>query len=388
MTESAESRIVETSDAQRVKELRRQSPESIAQIVTELQRIKETSVDLVVPASHLSVVQDEYEEAHVRTALRVSNKIGGDTAFADIELGHTYEIGRVAQEQLADKMGIPQRYADRMFATAPELYAENVNTWMQRAEANYLLRTVDGRARAFLSDRFRTLDNFDYMLNIGGVLQEVGATITSLTLSEERLYVRAIMPEWGVAIDNGRGGGDVLIPGFVGSNSDVGRGGLNASSWGLRTICMNGMQQAKTLHTVHIGGKRETGLQLTAETQEAQDRAFWLEVRDLVRATFDKTLFAELMDSVNAAARTMLLEPVKAVEAVAKTFQLSEEQSSSVMAYLMAPAIPETESGTLWGLINGVTQLEHSADAEEVDRLERIGGELLASGRTLAGVAS
>ena len=75
--------------------------------------------------------------------------------------GH-FEIGKIAHDQIAGHTGIPQKYADKMLAEAPALYATNVNTWFRKYPAVRMARMLDGNMRAFLSDRFQPFDNYDF----------------------------------------------------------------------------------------------------------------------------------------------------------------------------------------------------------------------------------
>lgn len=45
---------------------------------------------------------------------------------------------------------------------APELLAQNLNCWFTKEPAQRMLRTLDGTARAYLSNRYRRIDNLLY----------------------------------------------------------------------------------------------------------------------------------------------------------------------------------------------------------------------------------
>ncbi len=64
--------------------------------------------------------------------------------------------------QIAAHTNIPKQYYDRMAKEAPALLANNVNTWFEKYPAARLVRTLDGAARAFLSDAYRPLDHYDF----------------------------------------------------------------------------------------------------------------------------------------------------------------------------------------------------------------------------------
>ena len=48
-----------------------------------------------------------------------------------------------------------------VYKRQPELLAENVNSWFQREPTQRMVRTLDGTVRAFLSNRYRRIDNLD-----------------------------------------------------------------------------------------------------------------------------------------------------------------------------------------------------------------------------------
>ena len=71
-------------------------------------------------------------------------------------------IQETAHRQMGAHLGIPWKYYDKMLQEDPDLLAYNVNRWFQTREPTQrLLRTIDGRARAFLSNRYRRIDNFE-----------------------------------------------------------------------------------------------------------------------------------------------------------------------------------------------------------------------------------
>src|SRR5579864_1896755 len=61
-------------------------------------------------------------------------------------------VGPQAHQHLSTQLGIPMPYYRKMQAETPELLADNVNTWMGKNPAKRMMRTLDGEARAFMSD--------------------------------------------------------------------------------------------------------------------------------------------------------------------------------------------------------------------------------------------
>ena len=89
-----------------------------------------------------------------------------------------FAVGEVAHQQISARLGIPLKYYQRMQTEAPALLDENVNNWLQQAPERRMLRAMDGNVRAFLSDRYRRLDN----LILEAVLEAMAEYITAKTL--------------------------------------------------------------------------------------------------------------------------------------------------------------------------------------------------------------
>jgi hypothetical protein len=107
-----------------------------------------------------------------------------------------YGITPLARRQLAEKLRIPYAYFERMRTEQPELLDRNVNAWLERDEGErQLLRTLDGKVRAILSERYRHLDNYDLLEHVLPTLQRLpDARLESVELTETRLYLKVITP--------------------------------------------------------------------------------------------------------------------------------------------------------------------------------------------------
>ena len=86
------------------------------------------------------------------------------------------EVNAIAHRQIGTHLKIPAAYYDKMLEEYPELLAQNVNAWFQREPAVRMVRTIDGTARAFLSNRYRRIDNLDIAGIVLPVLQEMEGT--------------------------------------------------------------------------------------------------------------------------------------------------------------------------------------------------------------------
>ncbi len=80
------------------------------------------------------------------------NRYDSNGRFVEME---SFGTTNLFHRQLGDALGIPSRYYDKMKDELPDLLAENVFQWLRNGNKRYMLRTLDGQARAFLSDRAR-----------------------------------------------------------------------------------------------------------------------------------------------------------------------------------------------------------------------------------------
>jgi hypothetical protein len=256
-----------------------------------------------------------------------------------------------------------------MLSQNPDLLAENVNAWLREEEAK-LVRTLDGNIRAFLSDRYRPLDNFDLANTVIPIILAHGCRVESSALTETRLYIKAVTDRITFEVKKG----DIVQAGIVISNSEVGHGSLKVEPLLLRLACLNGMiANDYSMKKYHIGKSNESnGAEefFRNETRQADDKAFWMKVQDTVNGSFDKDVFAKIADKLTASTEKPIHGPVaKVVEVVGKKFNLSEAEGDGILTQLIKGA-----DLTQYGLINAITR--HSQDVESYDRateLERLG---------------
>jgi|GEM_PF-1869779 len=83
------------------------------------------------------------------------------------------EVNSIAHRQIGTHLKIPAAYYDKMLEKYPQLLAQNVNAWFQREPSVRMIRTIEGTARAFLSNRYRRIDNLDIASIVLPVLQDM-----------------------------------------------------------------------------------------------------------------------------------------------------------------------------------------------------------------------
>ena len=103
------------------------------------------------------------------------------------------EIGAIAHRQLGLHLNIPASYYDKMLTEDPGLLTQNVNAWLNRTPSKRMLRTMGGTARAFLSSRYKRIDNMEVATAVLPVLSGIkGARFESCQITESRMYMKVV----------------------------------------------------------------------------------------------------------------------------------------------------------------------------------------------------
>ena len=65
------------------------------------------------------------------------------------------DLNEIAHRQIGEHLRIPAKYYDYIKEEFPDLLLENVNYLFNEKPSTRMIRTLDGTARAFLSERYR-----------------------------------------------------------------------------------------------------------------------------------------------------------------------------------------------------------------------------------------
>ena len=336
---------------------------TLAQLGKELQRQRQNRQDFLADTRSLEMQSDSY----------------GSKLYLSLDRhDYSFTVGDLAHQQIAARLNIPYRYYAKMQNEAPDLLDQNVNTWFGKNPERRMIRVLDGNVRAFLSDRYRRLDNLELCAAMLPVINEMkGATIESCEVTPTHLYLKVVNRRVKAEIRVG----DVVQAGFVVSNSEVGLGSLRVEPLVFRLVCKNGLickdLAQKKYHVgrqVNVSDNNAYEL-YSDETLAQDDKTFFMKVQDVVRAAVDEARFMLTVDKLRDATQIPLKhDPVKSVELLADKFQLTENERGDILRQLFIGA-----DNSRYGLINAVTAASKIAKSyERATDLERIGGEILA----------
>lgn len=334
---------------------------TIIQLAQELERQRQARKDYLADTRNLSI----------ETIMGVSTlKVGMDGKT------ETFTVNELAHKQIADRLQIPFRYYSKMLVEHPRLLDENINSWFNKTPEHRMLRTLDGNVRAFLSDRYRRLDNLELADAVFPIIQEMkNAEIVSSQITETHMYIKVINKKLKAEVNVG----DVVQAGIVISNSEVGLGSLKVEPLLYRLICRNGLiVKDFAQKRYHVGKQIESDDSayeiFSDETLAQDDKAFFMKVQDTVRTAIDEVKFNLSVEKLRATMQESTgPDPVKTVELLADQYVLNQNERGSILRHFIMGA-----DNSKYGLINAVTRA--SQDIDDYTRatdLERLGGELL-----------
>ena len=291
--------------------------------------------------------------------------------------GEGFELTPGAHQQLSTRLKVPGRYYDRLLFDHPDLLEHQVNALLHREPEMRLVRTLDGKARALLSDSYKRLDHDALLEAVLPRLSEAQIDLDASVfyLEEERLEMKLVLPRTRGEVRKG----DVVTHALHITNSEVGASRLRITPMLYRLVCTNGMIAPESLSQdrvdrVHLGSRlRGLDLVLGSAALHAQDKDLWASVSASARRVIEGTDFESMLDLMRDTTTREIPQPPKAVSRLARHHGLRKEEAQGVLAHFMAG-----RDLTAYGLLNAVTRTAQDVPGtHRSSELEAIGGRLL-----------
>jgi hypothetical protein len=293
----------------------------------------------------------------------------------------SYRPTVICDEGIANKFRIPIAYMRRLREEAPDLWDANVNGWLQRSGRRYLLRGLRGNdgtniARAWLSDRYKIVDNLDVLMAALDGVREAGLDVTfdGCDLTERHMYVRivceqvaALAPELLAGYRSpftGAAGADnpLVFAGFVISNSETGSRAFTITPRLVLQVCRNGMTfTADAMKERHLGGRLDDGIVCwSADTHEKNLALITAQTRDAITSFLDVDYVKTKIAETTGAAGTPITSPDKVIELVAGRLKFSEDQQDAILAHFIRGG--DLTAGGVMHAITSAAQIVADAD--------------------------
>lgn len=292
---------------------------------------------------------------------------------------HSFIVNDHCHGQIAEHTKIPAPYYRRMQNEAPELLGRNIREWFDKYPAERMVRTLDGGARAFMSNKYSRMDDDAFANVVLPAIYEVpGAEVVSCGMTDLKTTIKMKSPRFTRDVKVG----DSVQFGVAFSNSEVGCGRLTGSLFAYRLVCLNGMViEDEQFAAAHISGKR-TSLQnldevFQLDTVNADATATILKLRDFSRTILTDGFIDAQVDRMRGLTEVRVGDPVKAVQALAKKSNLTEGQGNDILKHLV-----EGGDLSMWGLANAVTRTAEDQDNyDDATKFETMGGRMLTLGK-------
>lgn len=283
--------------------------------------------------------------------------------------------------QLADRMGVPQRYL-RTLAGGEEwqvlLAAQILNEhsgWTQRSRV--LVRTVGKQVRGVLSDSYRRLNSVEILTAFVEEAANQGAVISDAYMNDTKVWAETILPQ-PIVVPTKNNGDVVIFAGARFSTSDYGDGAVDMRAFLLNGACLNGMVRESVMRQMHLGAKLPDSLALSQQTYELDTQTTVSAVRDLTRGLFLPENIKEKAYEIQGASE-IEVDFEKEVKKLTSNGSLLKAEGQEVEKLLMKNDPNDGVQGgsTLWKLTQAITAHARTLTPERSRELHEISGALL-----------
>lgn len=298
-----------------------------------------------------------------------------------------WDVHRNALTQIAGRASIPMKYLDGLLVP-DESRVEHItkdNGWRRELAQRtlqehflhdpkrYLVRSVNGEARGFLSDRYRRLDSRPLLEAFVQEAKGLGAVPFEGIGSDVRVFLRAIVPTVLEPVP-----GEAMVLGLEWANSDFGRGTFSIRSFVLRLVCLNGMIGMNHTRQVHLGGRlQDSDIEYSSRTYAYDTRTMVSATRDVVRGALSEKAIERQLDAVRAAHE----QPTTWAQAFRRVSkQLTKSEAEATRVAFEGPDVVNLPPGlTDWRFSNALSWVANSAeDPERKAELQELAGKVAA----------
>lgn len=289
---------------------------------------------------------------------------------------HAHAVG-----QIADRMGIPQRYL-RTLAGGEEwqvlLAAQILNEhsgWTQRSRV--LVRTVGKQVRGILSDSYRRLNSVEILTAFVEEASNQGAVISDAYMNDTKVWAETILPQ-PIVVPTAKNGDVVIFAGARFSTSDYGDGAVDMRAFLLNGACLNGMVRESVMRQMHLGAKLPDSLAISQRTYELDTKTTVSAVRDLTRGLFLPENIKQQAYEIQGASE-MEVDLEKEIKKLTSNGSLLKAEGQEVEKLLMKndPNDGVQGASTLWKLTQAITAHARTLTPERSRELHEISGQLM-----------
>jgi len=293
----------------------------------------------------------------------------------------SFSLHSNAVNQLADRMGVPQRYLRQLsqggewaVMLAAHLLNEH-SSWTERSRV--LVRTVGQEVRGVLSDSYRRLNSVEILTAFVQEASSQGAVISDAYMNDTKVWAETILPQPFV-IPTAKNGEVIIFAGARFSTSDYGDGSVDMRTFMLNGACLNGMVRESVMRQVHLGSKLPDTIALSQKTYELDTQTTVSAVRDLTSGLYSKDTIMQKAIEIQGASE-IDVDFTRELGKLTSSGKLLKQESKEVEKVLMRNDPDDGVQGgaTLWKLTQAITAHARELTPERSRELHEISGELM-----------
>ena len=284
-------------------------------------------------------------------------------------------VHRHALGQIAERANIPTRYLNDLTDSNEQwrvdLAAYTLNKFFQEntaaSKARHLIRSVNGEARAVLSDKYRRLDSRPLLEAFGEECNAIGAVPVDGTCTDTRVALKAFLPMVFEPVL-----GEAMCLGLEWANSDFGAGKHAIRAFLFRLWCLNGATTEDVLAQVHLGGVINSDFEFSERTLRKDTNTQISALRDIVKGTLSPGKVNELLATI-AQANAKEINWRSSTSIVKKL--LKEEAKIVREAFEGDDVVNLPPVKSVWRMSNAISWLAgKTEDADRKLELQRLAG--------------
>jgi hypothetical protein len=239
-----------------------------------------------------------------------------------------------------------------------ELIAHNLNEVFSHMNGDrFLLRSVRGELRGFLSDQYRRLDSRPLLDAFVGTMKKYGARPTDGFALQTKIKMRCFLPMVFEPFP-----GEIMAFGAELSDSDYGDGALRLSGIVLRMYCTNLACLEDVIHQVHLGKRLPDNVRFSEQTLQLDTQAMASAIGDMAGSVLGPAAVDDYCSLVRSANEEKV-EPGAITAWVKKN--LSKGEGEKLVEKFSSPDVELLPPGqTRWRWSNALSWLANETPDE------------------------
>lgn len=302
--------------------------------------------------------------------------------FLATQTKESFKMTEQAHRQIAARLKIPQKHYLELWDRHPDLVCHTVNELFEREPETRMLRTLNGKARAFLSNSYKRLDNDIVLQNTLPAMQKLDCKILSSQVTDTKLYLKVLFPNTEVEIGTAPDGSpDIVHSGFILRNSEVGSGSLNITAFFYRTFCENGChfggEDMFNFKRTHIGSKiTNVGELFSDTTRDTETRLIAQQCTDIINNLNNDLFLSKMANRLRALKDTnRATDPMETITVLSRDMGLRDAEARMALESFLVDG-----DFTQWGAMNAITNVANNEEIsyDRATEIEAVGSKIIA----------